>query len=81
MRDQLLAMNKNWVLGMSPYFAILLSRQARDLYSCIMNHFEFWNGDEDEFQMFVSDNYTSNIRLSLLRFKEYQTRIEEEQKS
>ena len=47
MRDQLWAMNKVWIFGMSPYFATLLSRSARDLYSCIMNHFEFREAAED----------------------------------
>lgn len=41
MRDQLVSMRKVWVFGMTNYFATMLSREARDLYSYIMNHFEF----------------------------------------
>lgn len=77
MRDQLLAMNKVWVLGSSPYFATLLSRSARDLYSCIMNHFEFKDEAEDAILMFQESRYTGDVRLDLLKFKELQTGIKE----
>ena len=39
MRDQILAIGKLFVLGVSPYFDLLLSRKARDLYSCILYHY------------------------------------------
>lgn len=77
MRDQLMTMNKVWVLGMSPYFATLLSRQARDLYSCIMNHFEFKEEAEDALLTFQENRYTGDIKLNMLKFIELQSRINE----
>ena len=41
MRDQILAVGKMFVFGVTTYFDLLLSRNARDLYSCIMYHFIF----------------------------------------
>ena len=72
MRDQMLARGKVWVLGMSPYFSVLLSREARDLYSCIMNHFTFQSCEEEEnFSFGEVDDYTGDIRLELSRFREF----------
>ncbi len=39
MRDQIQNLGKLFLLGASPYFGLLLSRNARDLYSCIRYHF------------------------------------------
>lgn len=50
---QMLSMGKVWVFGMSPYFASVLSRRARDLYSCIMGHFEFYPNSSTQ-PLFVS---------------------------
>ena len=76
MRDQMLARGNVWVLGMSPYFSVLLSREARDLYSCIMNHFTFQSYEEEEkFSFGEGDDCTGDIRLELSRFKEFRNRM------
>lgn len=75
MRDQMLARGKVWVLGMSPYFSVLLSREARDLYSCIMNHFTFQSYEEEKFSFGEVDDCTGDVRLELSRFKEFYNRI------
>lgn len=76
MRDQMLARRKVWVLGMSPYFSVLLSREARDLYSCIMNHFTFQSDEQEENYAFGEvDDCTGDIRLELTRFKEFRNRM------
>ncbi len=41
MRDQIQHIGKLFLFGVTPYFALLLSRSARDLYSCIRYHFKF----------------------------------------
>ncbi|MCM1412489.1 MAG: tetratricopeptide repeat protein [Lachnospiraceae bacterium] len=41
MRDQIQHIGKPFLFGVSPYFDLLLSRNARDLYSCIRYHFKF----------------------------------------
>lgn len=41
MRDQIQNLGKLFLFGVSPYFGMLLSRGARDLYSCIRYHFHF----------------------------------------
>ena len=46
MRDQILAIGKLFVFGVSSYFNRLLSRNARDLYSCILYHFTFQDSEE-----------------------------------
>lgn len=76
MRDQMLARRKVWVFGMSPYFSVLLSREARDLYSCIMNHFTFQSNEQEENYAFGEvDDCTGDIRLELTRFKEFRNRM------
>lgn len=46
MRDQILTIGKLFVFGVSSYFNRLLSRNARDLYSCILYHFTFQDSEE-----------------------------------
>ena len=46
MRDQILAIGKLFVFCVSSYFNRLLSRNARDLYSCILYHFTFQDSEE-----------------------------------
>lgn len=75
MRDQMLAMKKVWVFGMSNYFAVLLSKQARDLYSCIMNHFEFREMEEEPLWIFEENDFAGDIKIKLLHFKELQAKI------
>lgn len=41
MRDQIQHIGKLFLFGVSPYFDLLLSRGARDLYSCIRYYFKF----------------------------------------
>ena len=57
MRDQMLAMNKVWIFGVSHYAASLFNRYARDLYSCIMNHFEFYSEMEERLARFEEIRY------------------------
>lgn len=76
MRDQLLAMNKVWVFGMSDYFAVLLSRVARDIYSCIMNHFEFKEEPKEPLWIFEESEVTGDAKVLLLLFKQLQGDIQ-----
>lgn len=76
MRDQMLVKKKVWVLGMSPYFSVYLSRYARDLYSCIMNQFEFKEREQERFSAFDEEhNYSIDIKLERLRFQELKQRV------
>ena len=76
MRDQMFSMKKVWIFGMSPYFAVMLSREARDLYSCIMGHFEFYREDEKHELVFEDTEVSGDIRLSLRKLTELQFCIE-----
>lgn len=79
MRDQLLAMNKVWVFGMAPYFATILARQARDLSSCIMNHFEFKEYDDEQLTEFEEDtDFSGDWKLQLLQYRDLKSRIKKE---
>lgn len=69
MRDQMLSMKKSWVFGMSPYFAAVLSREARDLYSCIMNHFTFRENESGQTMAYAETEFTGDQKLLLYRFK------------
>lgn len=75
MRDQMMAMKKVWVFGMSRYFAIMLSRKARDLYSCILNHFDFKEKEREPFLEFAEIELSGNKKISLIKFNELQERI------
>ena len=75
MRDQMMAMKKVWVFGMSRYFAIMLSRKARDLYSCILNHFDF-KEERETFLEFSEIELSGDKKISLMKFKELQERIQ-----
>lgn len=75
MRDQLSAMRKMWVFGMTNYFAVMLGREARDLYSCIMNHFEFIEEEKESPLAFAQLELVGDKKRSLLKFKELQERI------
>lgn len=76
MRDQLLSMNKVWVLGMQNYFAVLMSRHAIDLYSCIMNHFDFKSYEEVSIMELKMDDFTGNIKIEMDRFMTLRKGIE-----
>lgn len=77
MRDQLMECNKMWVFGMTPYFSILLSREARDLFTYVMYNCAFI---EEEEKRAVSYNkgkeYTGDIKLLVSRFEEYKRYID-----
>lgn len=75
MRDQLVSMRKVWVFGMTNYFAIMLSREARDLYSCIMNHFEFVEEEKESPLAFEQLELIGDKKRSLLKFNELQERL------
>ena len=75
MRDQMMSMGKVWVLGMSPYFAVVLSREARDLYSCIMNHFKFQEKEEEQMTGFEETEFYGDLKLDMSHLEELSGRI------
>lgn len=77
MRDQILTIGKLFVLGVSPYFDLLLSRNARDLYSCILHHFIFQDS-EDGFvgtRDFDRNELAGDDALNIERYQELKERI------
>ena len=78
MRDQILAIGKMFVFGVSPYFDLLLSRNARDLYSCIMYHFIFQDSEEKKFGIhdFDMNDLSSDDALEVARYWELKERIQ-----
>ncbi len=76
MRDQVQSIGKLFVLGVSPYFNLMLSRYARDLYSCILYHFQF-TGTEDWNHIFVEDSLSlsGDSALEAERYRECRERI------
>lgn len=78
MRDQILAIGKMFVFGVSPYFDLLLSRNARDLYSCIMYHFIFQDSEEKNFGIhdFDMNDLSSDDALGVARYWELKERIQ-----
>lgn len=81
MRDQILAIGKLFVLGVSPYFNQLLSRNARDLYSCILHHFIFQDPVEEMIGIPYLDieNLSVDDKLEMERYRETKERIENNQ--
>lgn len=76
MRDQMFAMNKVWVFGITSFMAPLLNRYARDLYSCIMNHFEFYNEDKEYLARFEEVRYPAgNLTEADKKLREYKSEI------
>ncbi len=76
MRDQMFAMNKIWIFGVTYYTASLLNRYARDLYSCIMNHFEFYNEDIEYLAHFEDIRYPSgDLTAGDKKLREYKIKI------
>lgn len=72
MRDQLMECNKMWVFGMTPYFAILLSQRARDLYTYMMYNCSFVSKEDREtFSYDENKEYAGNIKLLVSQFEEY----------
>lgn len=72
MRDQLMECNKMWVFGMTPYFSILLSQKARDLYTYMMYNCSFVSAeDRDTFSYDENKEYAGNIKLLVSQFEEY----------
>lgn len=78
MRDQLLAISKIFVFGVSPYFSLLLSRGARDLYSCILHHFTFHDSEEDIIRIRDIDmkGLSGDDVLRTARYRELKERIQ-----
>ncbi len=78
MRDQILAIGKLFVFGMSPYFHLLLSRNARDLYSCILYHFTFQDSDKamDRIYDFDREELSGDDALESARYQEMKERIQ-----
>lgn len=78
MRDQILAIGKLFVFGVSPYFNILLSRNARDLYSCILHHFIFQDSEDKSLAIRDLDmeELSGDDVLETSRYKELKERIQ-----
>lgn len=78
MRDQIQAIGKLFVFGVTKYFGLLLSRKARDLYSCILYHFEFYDAGEAKAGMLElnMERATNDDILALERYKETKARIQ-----
>lgn len=68
MRDQMTAMEKIWILGMTKYFSVMLGQNARDLYSCIMNHFGFAE-EKESLPEFAEPELYGDKGRSLLKLK------------
>lgn len=82
MRDQLMECGKMWVFGMTPYFSILLSREARDLFTYIMYNCSFTAEEEKGTVSYnKSKEYTGDIKLLVNRFEEYKRYIDAQEKS
>lgn len=82
MRDQLMECGKMWVFGMTPYFSILLSREARDLFTYIMYNCSFTAEEEKETVSYnKSKEYTGDIKLLVNRFEEYKRYIDAREES
>ncbi len=78
MRDQILAIGKLFVFGVSSYFNRLLSRNARDLYSCILYHFTFQDSEEKlvEIRDFDMGALSGDDALETSRYMELKERIQ-----
>lgn len=78
MRDQILAIGKLFVLGVSHYFHLLLSRNARDLYSCILYQFTFQDADGMRIGMrsFHMDALSGDDTLAIERYRERKEQIQ-----
>lgn len=78
MRDQILSIGKLFVLGVTPYFDLLLSRNARDLYSCILYHFIFQDSEDGFAGMrdFDRNELAGDDALNIERYKELKERIQ-----
>ncbi len=78
MRDQILSIGKLFVFGVSSYFNRLLSRNARDLYSCILYHFIFHDSEERPAVIcgLDLDRLTGNDALEISRYMELKERIQ-----
>lgn len=78
MRDQILAIGKLFVFGVSFYFDLLLSRGARDLYSCILYHFILQDSEERivGIQNLDMPELSGDDILETARYKEIKERIQ-----
>lgn len=78
MRDQILAIGKLFVFGVSHYFHLLLSRNARDLYSCILYQFTFQDTDGIGIGMrsFHMDVLSGDDTLAIERYRDMKERIQ-----
>lgn len=77
MRDQLMECDKMWVFGMTPYFSILLSREARDLFTYVMYNCAFIEEEEKRTISYnKNEEYTGDIKLLVSRFEEYKRYID-----
>lgn len=78
MRDQILTIGKLFVFGVSSYFNILLSRNARDLYSCILHHFIFQDSEANILGMqdFNMDELSGDDVLETSKYMEMKERIQ-----
>lgn len=79
MRDQIQALGKLFLFGVSPYFGMLLSRNARDLYSCIRYHFKFigFVAERDRIEREDYREPGGDYALEIEKYREYKRRSEE----
>lgn len=81
MRDQLMECDKMWVFGMTPYFSILLSQQARDLSTYVMFNCSFVvEEDKITYAYDKMKEYTGDMKLCISRFEEYRRYVLEQMK-
>lgn len=72
MRDQMMECDKMWVFGMTPYFSILLSQKARDLYTYMMYNCSFVSTEDMETLSYDENKeYAGDIKLLVSQFEEY----------
>ena len=78
MRDQILAIGKLFVFGVSHYFHLLLSRNARDLYSGILYQFAFQDADEisNGLRSYHMAAVSGDDTLAIERYREIKERIQ-----
>ncbi len=79
MRDQIQNIGKLFLFGASPYFDMLLSRGARDLYSCARYHFKFvkWTPEDVINERDDGREIGGNYALEMEKYREYKKRAQE----
>ena len=81
MRDQIQNIGKLFLFGASSYFDMLLSRGARDLYSCIRYHFKFVKPASEEgiSERVDERELGGDYALEMEKYREYKKRAQEKE--